>query len=48
MKKIYNLVLIILTVLLVALMTFAKLNAIGEWVDLSQYDKMFMIKQPIP
>ena len=38
MKKIYNLVLIILTIVLVALMTFAKLNEIGEWVDLTKYE----------
>ena len=39
-KKIYYFVLSVLTVALLALMTFERLNAIGNWVDLTQYSKI--------
>lgn len=37
MKKIYNLVLTILTIAMLALVTFNKINASTNWVDLSAY-----------
>lgn len=37
MKQIYNIVLTILTIAMLALLTFAKLNETAEWVDLSAY-----------
>ena len=37
MKQIYNFVLTILTIAMLALLTFAKLNESGNWVDLSNY-----------
>lgn len=39
-RRIYYFVLSILTVALLALMTFIRLNALGNWVDLSQYSEI--------
>ncbi len=37
MKKIYYLVLTLLTIAMLALLTFARLNETGGWVDLTPY-----------
>lgn len=37
MKKIYNLVLTVLTILLLLFISFTKLNASAHWVDMSAY-----------
>jgi len=39
-KRIYYFVLSVLTVALLALMTFNRLNAIGNWVDLTQFSDL--------
>ncbi len=39
MKKVYDLVLTLLTIAMLALLTFSKLNETGNWVDLTQYQK---------
>lgn len=37
MKKIYNIILTILTIAILVLVTFNKLNQIANWVDMSAY-----------
>ena len=37
MKKMYHFVLTILTIAMLAILTFNKLNQFGNWVDLSQF-----------
>ena len=39
MKQTLNFILTILTVAMLALLTFAKLNQFGGWVDLTKYQK---------
>ena len=36
-KRIYYFILSVLTVALLAIMTFNRLNLIGDWIDLTQY-----------
>lgn len=43
MKQLYNGILTILTIAMLALLTFAKLNEIGNWVDLSAYKDVISI-----
>ena len=40
MKKWYHLVLTLLTIAMLALVTFNKLNSFANWVDLSQYQEL--------
>lgn len=37
MKQVYNFVLTLLTIAMLAILTFAKLNEFGGWVDLTSY-----------
>lgn len=43
MKQLYNAILTILTIAMLALLTFAKLNEAGNWVDLSKYKDVISI-----
>lgn len=43
MKKIFNAVLTILTICMLALLTFAKLNESMNWVDLSAYTQIIAV-----
>ena len=43
MKKIFNLVLTILTILLLIFMSFTKLNASANWVDFTGYEQVIDI-----
>ena len=40
MKKVFNIILTILTIALLALVTFNKLNQTANWVDLSAYQEI--------
>ena len=43
MKQIFNVILTALTIAMLALLTFAKLNEIGGWVDLTKYQDVINI-----
>ncbi len=43
MKQIYNIILTALTIAMLLLLTFAKLNEFGNWVDLTKYQDVINI-----